>query len=482
MDGAQSERYPRVRMGSDQPSTLQLSDPAEPRSPRVACVHWLLGLPGGPVVARFERARTVVGRSPDCDLTLEAAGVSRHHAEFFHEGPVCVVADIGSKNGIFVNGRPVSHATLATGDVIRLGDALGVFASVTRADELARDGSDGARAYSAARMAGSILVGDGMAAALRDLPEIAASSLPVVVFGETGVGKERVAETIHRASGRSGLLHAVNCAAIPENLAEAELFGHKKGAFTGAESAALGHFRAADNGTLFLDELQDLPRKVQALLLRVLQGGLVYPVGETKPVAVDVRIVAASHSPLDELVVTGRLREDLAMRLAGFALRIPPLRERRLDVHSLLRHFLNLYAAEPEPPYEVHVRCLEDLLLHDWPGNVRELELLVRRLLALAGRERVLAWHVLPDSIRRKPALAAPQSLIPTETRSARDVAALREALRACNGNIARAAVSAAISRQRAYRLMAGQSVAAFLEGAVDGSDSRSAADASDDE
>jgi transcriptional regulator with PAS, ATPase and Fis domain len=427
----------------------------------------------------------VVGRSPDCDITLDAAGVSRRHAEFFHEGPVCALADTGSKNGVFVNGSAVTHATLAAGDVIRLGDALGVFAFVTRTDQLTGEALEpyelaDSRTNSKAR--GGDLVGDGMAVALRDLSEIATSSLPVVVFGETGVGKERVAEAIHRASGRAGLLHAVNCAAIPENLAEAEFFGHKKGAFTGAESAALGHFRAAHSGTLFLDELQDLPRKVQALLLRVLQGGLVYPVGETKPVAVDVRIVAASHSTLDELVATGRLREDLAMRLAGFAIRIPPLRERRLDVHSLLRHFLDLYAVEREPPLEVHVRCLEDLLLHDWPGNVRELEFLVRRLLALAGRERTLAWHMLPDAIRRKPTLAATQSLLPAETRAARDIAALCEALRACNGNIARAAVTATISRQRAYRLMAGKSVAEFLQDPGPATADGSAVNTSDDD
>ena len=231
-----------------------------------------------------------------------------------------------------------------------------------------------------------------------------------------------------------------------------------------------------------MDELQDLPRKVQALLLRVLQGGLVYPVGETKPVAVDVRIVAASHSTLDELVATGRLREDLAMRLAGFAIRIPPLRERRLDVHSLLQHFLRRYAAEHEPPLEVHVRCLEDLLLHDWPGNVRELEFLVRRLIALAGRERTLAWHMLPDAIRRKPAPVAPHSQIPAETRAARDIAALCEALRACNGNIARAAVTATISRQRAYRLMAGKSVAEFLKDPGLATAHASAADPNDDD
>ena len=470
-------------MGSDQASTLQLSDPAAPRSPSVACVHWVHGSRGLPVLTRFERARTVVGRSPECDISLDAAGVSRRHAEFFHEGPVCALADTGSKNGVFVNGRAVTHVTLSAGDVIRLGDALGVFGFVTREGQLSSDGRDGELSNSRASSGGD-LIGDGMASALRDLPEIAVSNLPVVVFGETGVGKERAAEAIHRASGRRGLLHAVNCAAIPENLAEAELFGHKKGAFTGAESAAQGHFRAADSGTLFLDELQDLPRKVQAVLLRVLQGGLVYPVGETKPVAVDVRIVAASQNPLDELVATGRLREDLAMRLAGFAIHIPPLRKRRLDVHTLLVHFLNQYAAGREPPVGLDVRCLEDLLLYDWPGNVRELEFLVRRLLALLGGAHTLTWQMLPEAIRRKLATGAPLSLIPAETRAARDIASLCEALRACNGNIARAARTADISRQRAYRLMAGKSVAEFLQDPGTGTSgaSRSTVDANDDD
>jgi transcriptional regulator with AAA-type ATPase domain len=467
-------------MGSDEASTLQLSDPAAPRSPRVACVYWVHGSRGVPLLTRFERARTAVGRSPGCDITLDAAGVSRRHAEFFHEGPVCALADTGSKNGVFVNGRAVSHVTLAAGDVIRLGDALGVFEYVPRVGPLTVDGRRVAAAIepTLGNQNGALLVGEGMTSALRDLPEIAASSLPVAIFGETGVGKERAAEAIHRASGRQGPLHAVNCAAIPENLAEAEFFGHKKGAFTGAESAALGHFRAADTGTLLLDELQDLPRKVQALLLRVLQGGQIYPVGESKPITVDVRIVAASQGSLDELVAAGSLREDLAMRLAGFAVRIPPLRERRVDVCTLLWHFLKLYADDRESPVEVDVRCLEDLLLYDWPGNVRELEFLVRRLLALSGSERTIAWHMLPDGIRRKPASAAPPSLIPRETRAARDIASLCDALRACNGNIARAAARATISRQRAYRLMAGKSVAEFLKDPANGGD----ADTSDDD
>src|SRR6478609_9241955 len=149
-------------MGSDPPSTLQLSEPTAPRFPRVACVYWVQDLRRPPVLTRFDRARMVVGRSPDCDITLEAAGVSRRHAEFFHEGPACALADSGSKNGIFVNGRAVTHATLATGDVIRLGDALGIFGFVTRAEQkLAKDG--GVDSVEVPVLASSTgLVGEGM--------------------------------------------------------------------------------------------------------------------------------------------------------------------------------------------------------------------------------------------------------------------------------------------------------------------------------
>ena len=175
------------------------------------------------------------------------------------------------------------------------------------------------------------LFGPGTADQLEEIRNTARTTLPVVIVGEAGVGKEAASKALHELSGRAGPFHAVNCAALPQALAEAELFGYRKGAFTGAVQAGLGHFRAAHGGTLLLDELADLAPAIQAKLLRVIQEARVTPLGETKSVDIDVRVVAACQAPVEELVHRGRLRADLAMRLNGAQVRLPPLRERRLE-------------------------------------------------------------------------------------------------------------------------------------------------------
>lgn len=432
-------------MAVDEISTLELKDPEGPQQAGPPCIRWLHQRVL--VTTELRQARVVLGRGRDCDVQLEAAGVSRRHAEIFRQGPVCALADLESKNGVFVNGRAVTHATLSVGDVIRLGDAIGV---VDRGD--APDCEAELRALGVA--------GSGMARALGELARIAPSNLPVVVIGETGVGKERAAQVIHALSRRVGPLHSVNCAAIPENLAEAELFGHRKGAFTGAESAGLGHFRAAHQGTLFLDEVQDLPNRIQASILRALQEQMVTPVGETRAHPVDVRVIAASQSPLDELVEAKRIRADLVMRLSGFVLHLPPLRERRADIGELFRLFIEAHCHSAPT---IEVRCLEDLLLYDWPGNVRELEFLARRLAASLDDERSVRWQHLPDNLRRAHAPRVAPSVNPPANRDEHDANALREALRQCGGNVSRAAAMAGISRQRAYRLLDGRSAEEFL-------------------
>jgi DNA-binding NtrC family response regulator len=277
----------------------------------------------------------------------------------------------------------------------------------------------------------------------------------VVLEGATGVGKEGVARTLHELSGRKGPLHAVNCGALPVALAEAELFGHRKGAFTGAEQAGLGHIRAAEGGTLFLDELYDLAPSLQTKLLRVLQEKQVIPLGETRAVPVDVRIVAASLVPLSELVASRRMREDLAARLAGVSIVIPPLAQRRADIPILLAHFLRQHSGGRPPG--VDGRLLEHLLLQPWNGNVRELELLARRLLALRGQEAVLRRSMLEGA---RPATLAPKVLAARRRSSEQaepDLQRLRERF-AEHGNLSRAAQEAGFSRQRAYRLLQGRS------------------------
>ncbi|QZA78696.1 sigma-54 dependent transcriptional regulator [Deefgea tanakiae] len=208
---------------------------------------------------------------------------------------------------------------------------------------------------------------------------VAIHNVPVLILGETGTGKELFATAIHEASRRKGeALIAVNCGAIPKELVNSELFGHKKGAFTGADSVRLGHFREADGGTLFLDEIGDLPLNAQVRLLRALQEGQITPVGETNPVKVDVRIIAATHRDLMAEVAAGRFREDLFHRLAVGIIHLPPLRERAEDIELLIEHSLARINNDSRdlPEWQnkiISVGAKKILLNHPWPGNIREL-------------------------------------------------------------------------------------------------------------
>ena len=214
---------------------------------------------------------------------------------------------------------------------------------------------------------------------------VAPSEATVLIRGESGTGKELIAKAIHFASPRaSGPLIRVNCAALPETLLESELFGHEKGAFTGALTSRQGRFELADGGTLFLDEIGDLPLHLQAKLLRVLQEREYEKVGSSRSVHVNVRILAASHRPLEALIKAGQLREDLYYRLNVVTILIPPLRERRADLSLLIDHFLRLFAEKNDKTIRGLTHEARDVLLrYDYPGNVRELENIVERAVVL---------------------------------------------------------------------------------------------------
>ena len=221
--------------------------------------------------------------------------------------------------------------------------------------------------------------------AIRDLlPVVAASSSTVLITGESGTGKEIVARSLHDLSHRSGANFVpINCAAIPKDLIESELFGHRKGAFTGAVTDRVGRFELAHNGSIFLDEIGDLPLELQVKLLRVLQERVVDPVGSTKPVAVDVRVIAATHRDLEAEIAAGRFREDLYYRLNVLPLNTPPLRERSGDVPLLLDFFSKHHAAEDEKPITFAPDFAYALKAYSWPGNVRELSNLIDRFSTL---------------------------------------------------------------------------------------------------
>ena len=224
-----------------------------------------------------------------------------------------------------------------------------------------------------------------------DLVRLARSRSTIIVTGESGAGKEVVARALHDLSVRAARPYvAFNCAAIPRELFEGQLFGYRKGAFTGASSDHPGVIRAAQGGTLFLDEIGELPLEVQPKLLRFLENGEVFPLGESKPVVVDVRVIAATLRDLEQLVRDGRFREDLFYRLQVVPLRVPPLRERPEDVVALARFFLERLTADGEDPPVLSPSALVTLTTHAWPGNVRELRNVIERSLAFEPRPRVL--------------------------------------------------------------------------------------------
>jgi transcriptional regulator of acetoin/glycerol metabolism len=391
----------------------------------------------------------VIGRDETSDVRLRGDGVSRRHALVRNERDGgAVIEDQGSRNGVRVNGRLVPSARLAPGDVIRLGGWVGV---VT------------ARPGEFAEVMPGVFGGRTLKEALAPLARAAASDLPIVLEGETGTGKEVVARALHATSGRKGPLIAVNCAALPEGLAEAELFGYRRGAFTGADRASPGFFRSADAGTLLLDEVSDLPLPVQAKLLRVLEEREVQPLGEVRPVPIDVRLVVAGQQSLVRSVQDGRFRADLLARVEGVTLKLPALRDRREDVLPLFSRLMAELGSGSAPAVESDF--VERLSMHDWPFNVRELVLLVRRLLVLHADVTTLRAEHLPERLlapRASSASAAKPDSSPAHSKPESEpveLPALVAALRASGGNVARASALLGITRQRAYRLMEGHAV-----------------------
>lgn len=410
---------------------------------------WLTGpLAGRPLSLPWAgNDALTIGRDAECAIHLANTDVSRLHATLqrsVEEG--VLIADRDSRNGTRVNGKKVQRARLHENDVLRLGGC--VFAVA----EASPNGFS--------EVAPGLLGGALLAHALAPLSRAAHSDLPIVLEGETGTGKEVVARAIHTLSGRPGKLVAINCAALPEGLAEAELFGYRRGAFTGAERASLGFFRSAEGGTLLLDEVSDLPLALQAKLLRALEQRAVQPLGEPAPVPVDVRVVVAGQSSLFEAVKRQEFRADLLARLNGVTLHLPPLRERRADIAPLFWHFLR--ELRPNDTPELEPEFVERLVLHEWPFNVREVLQLARRLSVLQGAETVLRVQHLPREMRlaaaSSPSHPAPQAQ-PSSAPPALDLASLLAALQAAGGNLTRAAAQLGVTRQRAYRLLEEQSV-----------------------
>jgi transcriptional regulator with GAF, ATPase, and Fis domain len=326
-----------------------------------------------------------MGRDPGMDgMVIDHGTVSRRHAAltFTPARRAHAVRDLGSRNGTWVDGvRAAGEArALVNGSVLRLGDTLLVYEHDPPDDLPGGDAPDAAVSPEAV---------PGRAASVRTLrarlARAAADPAPALIVGETGTGKERIARELHRLSGRAGRLIAVNCATLGAHIVESQLFGHVRGAFTGATEAQPGLFRAAHEGTLFLDEIGELPPALQPKLLRVLQEHEVLPVGGTQPVRVDVRVVAATHRDLGRATGDGTFREDLYARLAIWEVPVPPLRERRVDLLDWIDRLHAAWAGDRSGDggggaLRFDADAAEALLRFAWPLNLRALDRLVHEI------------------------------------------------------------------------------------------------------
>jgi DNA-binding NtrC family response regulator len=318
--------------------------------------------------------------------------MSSSHGRLVHGHGGWLLDDPQSKNAAAVAGVRTRSSRLEPGQLFSLGNTILFVAREPAREPLDLDASE-----LAAPRPELATFDPELGAALERTARLATSDMPILVLGETGTGKEVVARAIHELSGRPGPFVAVNCAAIAPTLLEAELFGHRRAAFSGALSDRLGHIRTSDHGTLFLDEIAELSLHAQAALLRVLQEREVVPVGDTLPTPVDLRVIAATNRDLAALVTDGKFRDDLYARIAGFTLTLPPLRLRRADlglvIPALLRRRGN--------PDRVRVtwQAATQLFRYHWPRNIRELERVLEAAVALAGAEPITLDH-LPDALR----------------------------------------------------------------------------------
>ena len=297
------------------------------------------------------------------------------------------------------------------------------------------------------------IIGDskGIKSVLDLIGKVAPTPAPVLIMGESGTGKELVAAEIHALSSRATKpFIVINCAAVPENLIEAEMFGHEKGAFTGAVQKKPGQFRLADGGTLFLDEIGELPLSLQAKLLRALDNGEFLPVGGNRPVKVDVRIIAATNRDLEQLSATGGFRQDLFYRLNVFPIMVLPLRERKEDIAPISRAFLSGRASSGEISDEV----IEMLEGYSWPGNVRELRNVLERAIILSGGEPVGRGHVMIPGEGPDAAGDGLSALVGKKSLEEIEKSLIEIALEKAKGNKSKAAGLLGITRRTLYSRM----------------------------
>jgi DNA-binding NtrC family response regulator len=345
----------------------------------------------------------VIRRGNRLDLGVPDRRVSGSHAVLRRGPDGWTLGDEGSKNGTFIGAARVTAPTaVPSGAILSIGHSFFLLArrpSPPAPDVLGEPADRGPL----------VTLSPALGHTFAALRSVLATHTAILISGEPGTGKERIARALHGLAGRAGALVAVTCGALAPAVATSELLGHARGAFPGADEERRGLLRAADGGTLLLDEVADLALDVQPALLRVLQEREVTPLGADRPVAVDLRVVATTHRDLVAAVARGEFRADLLGRLRGFSLRLPPLRERREDLGTLIAAVLTRHAREPDAVGFTR-RAVLALLLHAWPGNVRELESALQVALALATSGEIQLAH-LPDTVRGEVSEGPPERI-----------------------------------------------------------------------
>ena len=405
---------------------------------------------GGAEEIPLPAAGVVLGADATCDVVLQDVAVSRKHVSIVPCEAGFDVTDLGSRNGTWLDGAKISRATVPPGSTLRIGTSL---VQMLPAEEPVDIPPSSATSFGA--MLGS---SETMRRVFSVLERASSSDAPVLLLGESGTGKELAARAVHDASKRKDAAFVVfDCGAASESLVESTLFGHKRGAFTGAHADHPGAFAVAHGGTLFLDEIGDLPLAMQPKLLRMLERGEITPLGARKSETYDVRFVAATHRDLPAEVARGTFRADLYYRLAVVEVLLPPLRQRRSDVPEIVRAMLRSHGASDA---EVQGTSLDRLLSYAWPGNVRELRNVIARAAALSlpGAK----FSEMPVVLRAE-AAAEPEPLAHADVpyHDAKDALLARfdreyctDLMRRGGGNLSQAARIAGLERKYLYKVL----------------------------
>jgi len=388
--------------------------------------------------------RTRVREERTLRVSVPDSFMSSRHACLKREPGGWIAQDLGSKNGTRHRSQPLDQAPLADGDLVVAGSTVFIYFEALDVFEDEDDLDLSALALEDAALA---TLHASFAQQVEDLRRVARAALPVLVHGETGTGKELVARALHEHAERGGEFVAVNCGALPATLVPSELFGARKGAYSGAEESRTGLVRSADGGTLFLDEIAELPLEAQAALLRVLQEGEVLPVGADRAVPVDVRVVAATHRDLEACVREGTFREDLYGRIAGHVLELPALRQRPADLGLIIG---TLLLREGRTKARLGADAAERLFRYAWPRNVRELEHALTSACARVNDGAILEEH-LPAAMREQASTA--RAAVGAPDAGADPEARFRDAARRLRGNVSAIAQALATSRSQVRRL-----------------------------